>query len=171
MSDILFEDLCTAYSNAFKQVEDYIVEYCRLFEEIKEGLVDYLQCPENRIKWVDRLREETSLSEAIYLMEQTCFLQMKIDLNREGGAKWTRVLSSGLNYPSQTVYFTLSVRGTTNSFKIKLENSFDEFSVNKETKEENIKVFYDFIYHKIIEHYQQMFRYIVEHGEVFNELR
>jgi hypothetical protein len=166
MDSNVFENLCTAYDEAHKEIENYLETYGRLMGNLITSLEVYLQCPTGRITYINRQGNLTSLREAMYLEGGAWHLKIGIYMWRENGVKRLAVSPSGLYYPSQTVFMTLSVRGTAESLIAKLDQYDEEFSIHTVTEESDRKAFYKFIVEKIKSHYKNMLRYIVEHGEV-----
>jgi hypothetical protein len=166
MSDTVFDDCCAAYEEAFQEVENYLEAYGELVGNLITSLEVYLQCPDGRIKFIDRQGKESSLRESMYLMEGAWKLEIQVCMWRDNGERCSAVSPSGLYYPSQTASMTLSVRGTINSFIAKLDQYDEEFLISEETEERDKKAFFPFVSEKIKSHYKNMFRYIVEHGEV-----
>lgn len=166
MDTTVFEDFCTAYDEAHKEIEKYLETYGQLMGNLITSLEVYLQCPTGRITYISRQGDLTSLREAMYLEGGDWHLQIGICMWRENGGRRVAASPSGLYYPSQTVSMTLSIRGTAESFIAKLDQYDEEFSINKVTEESDREAFYKFVAGKIKSHYKNMLRYIVEHGEV-----
>jgi hypothetical protein len=166
MSSTSFEDLCTAYDQAHREIEDYLEIYGQFLGNLITGLEVYLQCPTNKITYISRQGKETKIREAMYLEGGVWLLRIGIYMWRENSVRSIAASPSGLYYPSQTVFMTLAVRGTTESFIAKLDQYDEEFLINKGTEENSRKAFYEFIAEKIKSHYKNMLRYVVEHGEV-----
>lgn len=166
MDTTVFEDFCTAYDEAHKEIEKYLETYGQLMGNLITSLEVYLQCPTGRITYISRQGDSTTLREAMFLEGGAWHLKIGICMCRENGGRRLAASPSGLYYPSQTVFMTLSIRGTAESFIAKLDQYDEEFSINKVTEKSNREDFYKFIAEKIKSHYKKMLRYIVEHGEV-----
>lgn len=166
MDTNVFEDFCTAYDEAHKEIEKYLETYGQLMGNLITSLEVYLQCPTGRITYISRQGGSTGLREAMYLEGGAWHLKIGICMWRENSGRRVAASPSGLYYPSQTVSMTLSIRGTAESFIAKLDQYDEEFSINKVTEESDREAFYKFVSGKIKSHYKNMLRYIVEHGEV-----
>jgi hypothetical protein len=166
ISKTVFEDCCAAYEEAFQEVENHLEEYGQLMGNLITSLEVYLQAPDGRIAFIDRQGQKSSLRESMYLEEGVWKLKIAVCMWKDNGERCLVASPSGLYYPSQTVHMTLAVRGTSNLFIVKLDQYSDEFSIKKETEDHDKQDFYAFIAKKIKSHYKNMFRYIIEHGEV-----
>jgi hypothetical protein len=169
MSEIentVFESFCVSYEDAQKVVGSYLEAYGQLMGNLVKGFSAYIQCPEGRIKFLDREGNNNSLREAMYLENGAWKLRIEICMWRENGAEIFAVSHSGIYYPSQKVFMILSIRGTAESFFAKLDQYDDEFSISKESERQDEQNFYGFIAEKIKSHYKNMLHYIIEHGKV-----
>ncbi|WP_416670246.1 hypothetical protein [Egbenema bharatensis] len=129
ISKTVFEDCCAAYEEAFQKVENYLEDYGQLMGNLITGLEVYLKAPDGRITFIDRQGQKSSLRESMYLMEGAWKLEMAVCMCKDNGVRHFAASPSGLYYPSQTVYMTLAVCGTTDSFTVKLDQYNDEFSI------------------------------------------
>jgi len=138
---------------------------------VAEGINSYLGSPSQRIVYVNKSGKIVSLRESMYL-DSDGFWRLKIGINlwRENGAKRIAAVESGFYYPDQTVFFFLLMkRLSEEKILLKISGYDEEFIVDTKHRSKFIP-FYKFIFKAILAHYKNMFRYIIEHGIVPNEL-
>lgn len=166
-----FEELCKTFDEAHREVTNYLDSCGQFTGNLVTGLEVYLNCPPGKIQFKDKAGNRNSLRESMYLEQGAWHLDIAIKLCRENGVKYVAASDSGLYYPSQTVFISLLIkRATTASFIVEVAHySNKQFSINVNQQVE-FASFYDFVCEIVKAHYKNMLRYIVEHGEVPQEV-
>jgi len=146
-----FEKLCQSFANARKRYFNYEKECMEFGGKMVNGLVDYLECPPEQVNYYPPDKESDpnvryNIKGATILGEDG-FWQIGIGIG----------LYEAPNVrPQENVRSTLLIKKEDSHFIVKYgRESDDEFRIDENNEEDDLKEFYNHIYHEIKELYDK----------------
>jgi hypothetical protein len=91
--------LCQLYNSSYDEMYDYVEKCVQFLETLIAGMVDLLECPEKRIQYKDKLGEDKSLREAMYLKDGSWRFDVAITICRENSYRRRAATFSRCYYP------------------------------------------------------------------------
>jgi hypothetical protein len=160
-----FEELCQIYNRSYDEIYDYLEDCVQFVENLMKGMEDYLEYPEKRIQYKNKVGEDKSLREAMYLENGFWHFDTAITMCRENAYRRRSATFTRCYYPRQTVLLPfITKRLNTNLFLVGLDGYPNNFTIDLNDKR-SFYVFYDFVFEKVKEYYQNIFTSIISNGE------
>ena len=157
-----YEDLCAAFARARRDYLDYVRDSSEFATVLVDGLISYLEVPPIEVRYIP-LTEEAKPNKNYTLFEA-------MHLADEGFWKVGIVLlvyenpDPNIISPHETVLLPLLMKKVEEHFVVKLGSEGEEFNIHRD-KPEEFEAFYEHVFHKIKESYEEGLQRYLEGGE------
>lgn len=160
-----FQQLCQTYNQAHNEIADYLESCVQIVQYLVRGLESYLGVPEKRIQFRDEEGKEKPVHEAMYLENGRWHFDTAITMCPEDTYRQRRIQFRRCYYPRQVIVVPLALqRLTAQQFIISIADYPTEFTVDMHDQHSFIAL-YETIYEVIQLYYQNIFHFILEKGE------
>ena len=160
-----FKQLCQSYNRAHNEIADYLESCVQVIQHLVRGLESYLGIPEKRIQFYDEEGKEKPVYEAMYLEDGRWHFDAAITMCPEDTYRQRRIQFRRCYYPRQVIVVPLALqRLTKEQFIVSIADYPTEFKVDIHDQN-SFTMLYETIFEVIQLYYQNIFHLILERGE------
>ncbi|HCF28901.1 MAG TPA: hypothetical protein DEV81_17255 [Cyanobacteria bacterium UBA11049] len=166
-----FEELCYAYNYAHNQMSEYLEACVQFIQDLIAGMEVYLECPDKRIQHKNKMGEETSLKESMYLENEFWHFNTEITMCKETAYRRRAISFARCYYPRQTILLPFIMkRVTADLFVVGIDSYPEQFTIDVSDRS-SFEAFYEFVFESIQTYYKNIFQLIMEHNESPKEIQ
>ena len=160
-----FKQLCQIYNQSHNEIAAYLDSCVHVIQQLVLGLETYLGIPEKRIQFRNEEGEEKPVHEAMYLENGRWHFDAVITMCPEDTYRQRRIQFRRCYYPRQVLVVPLALqRLTAEHFIVSIADYPTEFKVDIHDQK-SFTMLYETIFEVIQLYYQTIFHLILERGE------